>query len=98
MRLPGFLAAIALLLISFSSSASPYYWVGGSGNWSDLNHWASTSGGGVHYLQVPTPTDDVFFDSKSFTAADQVVMVNVGNAVCAPMSWTGYQIILRLRQ
>ncbi|MCF6171800.1 MAG: gliding motility-associated C-terminal domain-containing protein [Bacteroidales bacterium] len=77
---PGFFAPVM---------AEDYYWVGGSGNWSDINHWATTSGGSVLHAQIPTPGDDVFFDGNSFTETGQVVVVNQKNAVCRNMDWTG---------
>jgi len=42
--------------------AADYYWVKGTGIWSDLSHWATTSGGGIFHFQVPTANDNVFFD------------------------------------
>jgi hypothetical protein len=45
--------------------AADYYWVGNSGDWSDISHWATTSGGSVKHLQIPTPTDNVIFDTNS---------------------------------
>ncbi len=39
------------------------YWVGGTGNWSDTNHWASSSGG-TSGASIPK-WDDVVFDSLS---------------------------------
>lgn len=69
--------------------AANYYWVGGSGNWSNINHWATTSGGTVTHLQVPTAFDDVYFDQNSFSDTGQVVTVNAGNYVCRSMNWTG---------
>ena len=46
-----------------------YYWVGGAGVWSDYaNHWATSSGGTTFQTSIPTITDDVIFDSNSFTA------------------------------
>ena len=71
-----------LWLIVSESIAVNYYWIGGSGNWSDINHWATTSGGTVNHLQVPTPFDDVYFDANSFTATGQAVIVDAVNAVC----------------
>ena len=52
---------VLLLLISGSQrlGAVNYFWVGGTGNWSDVNNWATTSGGGSKHAQVPTPDDDV---------------------------------------
>lgn len=53
------------LLIVGSTSAADYYWVGGSGNWNDLSHWSSTSGGTASYSNPPTSIDDVFIDNSS---------------------------------
>jgi gliding motility-associated-like protein len=81
---------VGLLLIpAFSqrSTAATYYWVGGSGNWSDINHWVTTSGGSVNYTLVPTAFDDVVFDQNSFTATGQVVTINAANYVCRNLSW-----------
>ncbi len=69
--------------------ADDYYWVGGSGNWSDINHWATTSGGSVLHAQVPTPNDDVFFDANSFTGTGQTITIDQKNAVCRNLDWTG---------
>ena len=44
------------------------FWIGGSGNWSDLNHWSLTSGGAVGGT-VPTATDDVFVNNSSAAGA-----------------------------
>ncbi|MDR2979788.1 MAG: hypothetical protein LBV02_05060 [Bacteroidales bacterium] len=65
-----------------------YYWVGGTGNWSDNSHWASTSGGVGGSGCVPRAIDNVFFDDNSFTAPNQTVTVNA-MAYCDSMSWTG---------
>lgn len=64
------------------------YWVGGAGNWYDPMHWASTSGG-LPGSCVPTAGDDVFFDANSFTNAGGKVNINVDNAYCKSMDWTG---------
>jgi hypothetical protein len=51
-----------ILLINIVSKATDYYWVGGTGNWSDYsNHWATSSGGAIFHTQVPTAVDNVFF-------------------------------------
>lgn len=42
------------------------YWVGGTGNWNDINHWSTTSGG-IGGASVPTMDDDVIFDNNSGT-------------------------------
>jgi len=68
--------------------ASDYFWVGGSGNWSDISHWVTSSGGNTYHLQVPTPFDDVYFDENSFTDSGQVVTVNAGNYTCRNLNWS----------
>jgi hypothetical protein len=79
-----------MLLICSNVNAANYYWVGGSGNWSELANWASTSGGpGNAYSQVPTSADNVFFDANSFTAAGQTVSINQTIVNCFNMDWTG---------
>ncbi len=69
--------------------AGDYYWIGGSGYWSDINHWATSSGGSVLHSQVPTANDDVFFDAGSFLNDGDSVVVNLKNAVCRDMDWSG---------
>jgi gliding motility-associated-like protein len=69
--------------------ANDYYWVGGSGYWSDINHWATTSGGSVLHSQVPTANDNVYFDGNSFNANGDSIIINLKNAVCRDMDWSG---------
>lgn len=82
---------LTLFILCLSISAtSQYYWVGGSGNWSDFsNHWATTSGGGIAHTEVPTDTDDVFFDMNSFISGGQTVTMDTDNSTCHSMDWTG---------
>ncbi|MBE0663376.1 MAG: hypothetical protein IH597_13030, partial [Bacteroidales bacterium] len=69
--------------------AANYYWVGGTGNWSDYaSHWATTSGGSTFHTQAPTLNDNVFFNASSFTSGGAIVTVDV-DANCASMDWTG---------
>ncbi|PLX14262.1 MAG: hypothetical protein C0594_00270, partial [Marinilabiliales bacterium] len=69
--------------------ADDYYWIGGSGNWSEFNlHWATTSGGAVMHTEVPGADDDVYFDANSFTGPGEVVTIDV-NAYCNNIDWTG---------
>jgi len=35
------------------------YWIGGSGKWSDLSHWATTSGGSIRPSAIPGSKDKV---------------------------------------
>jgi hypothetical protein len=80
---------LIFLLIGAQSFAADYYWVGGSGNWSDYaSHWATSTGGGTFHTQAPTQDDNVIFDEFSFTAAGQTVTIDV-DAYCADMDWSG---------
>jgi gliding motility-associated-like protein len=78
-----------LCFFSFKTSALNYYWVGGTGNWSDLSHWATTSGGTTLHNQIPTAVDDVFFDGGSFSSAGEVVTLDAATTLCRDMVWTG---------
>lgn len=69
--------------------AADYYWVGGSGNWSDITHWVTTSGGTVQHNTIPTASDRVIFDERSFTGPNQIVTVNTPVVFCKDLIWTG---------
>lgn len=55
------------LLVTFSLQcfADTYFWVGGSGNWADLNHWVTASGGTINHTTIPGSSDDIIFDVNS---------------------------------
>ena len=84
----SFLFFLFFLIPSFLI-ASEYFWVGGTGAWSNINHWAQTSGGIVLHNTPPTADDNVHFDANSFSTTGQVVSVNAENAVCKSLDWTG---------
>ena len=71
------------------SLAADYFWVGGSGDWSDISHWATSSGSSSKHVVVPGINDDVYFDANSFTGPNQTVTINLANAACRSMVWTG---------
>jgi hypothetical protein len=78
--------ALALLLPAAGFSAD-YYWVGGSGLWSDHNnHWATASGGNVFHDQVPTSMDNVFFDGSPFLFGGTVVIACSPRAFLIPVN------------
>lgn len=89
----GYLRVLSLTFLAFMAArtcASDYYWVGGSGNWSQYaTHWATTSGGSTFQTQVPQSTDNVFFDANSFTGAGQTVYIDQTIVNCLNMDWTG---------
>ncbi len=78
-----------LLLTSIRVSAADYYWVNGTGNWSDHGaHWATTSGGMIFHTTIPTLNDNVFFDANSFTASNQYVVMDSTFIYCHSMDWS----------
>jgi len=82
-----------LLIITARLLAADYYWVGGTGDWAGLGHWATTSGEGVLYNTVPAAYDNVHFDANSFIGPNQVVTITnnggTANVVCQNMDGTG---------
>ncbi|MEL6558425.1 MAG: T9SS type A sorting domain-containing protein [Bacteroidota bacterium] len=72
---------LALLFNIQSSSAADYYWIGNSGDWSDLNHWATTSGGSTLHTTLPGDDDNVIFDENSFDSPNHVVTFGLITAV-----------------
>ena len=69
------------------TTAQTNYWVGDTGNWSDVSHWASTSGGVGGTGRVPLVQDTARFDANSFTIAGQIVTYNM--AMMGNIDWTG---------
>ncbi|MEM9931631.1 MAG: hypothetical protein AAF840_17625, partial [Bacteroidota bacterium] len=80
---------LPLFLFFNHLTAADYYWIGGSGNWSDISHWATTSGGNITHAQAPGSDDDVFFDANSFTGPGQTVTMNTDIIFCRDMDWSG---------
>jgi gliding motility-associated-like protein len=77
MKIPAVI--FLLLLFSLVTKAADLYWVGGSGQWSDINHWSLTSGNSGGHLSpsIPQSGDNVFFDANSgFTQNERTVSIN----------------------
>lgn len=53
------------------------YWIGGSGNFNDRQHWSLTSGGQSANV-VPTSNHDLVFNNNSSSSFNQVVINFVG--------------------
>lgn len=92
--LKGLRTIIRVLLLSVlllgKVHAADYFWVGGTGNWSDYgNHWATTSGGNIFHTAIPSINDNVYFDANSFTAPGQSVTFDNTFIYCNNMDWTG---------
>jgi len=81
------LPVLLLVLIAMKAKAADYYWVGGGGQWSDLNHWRLGSSAGTIPSIVPSSADNIFFTSLSgFTAASRTVVLDA-NGFCNHMTW-----------
>ena len=79
---------LSAVLILSSDISAQHYWVGGTGDWSDASHWATTSGGSTFHDAPPTMDDDVYFDGNSFTSGGQSVTMDVDQAECKTMDWS----------
>jgi gliding motility-associated-like protein len=81
------LLALSLFVFVINVYSADLYWVGGAGNWTDVQHWSTTSGG-QGGANVPGKTDDVHFDQNSFSSNDQ--LVGVDNVVqCRSLDFSG---------
>ncbi|MES2837970.1 MAG: hypothetical protein V4667_10640, partial [Bacteroidota bacterium] len=81
---------IFIFFILNETYAADYFWVGGTGNWSNYSlHWATTSGGTNMHTQIPQSVDNVFFDINSFTNSNQVIYIDQTIVYCKNMTWTG---------
>ena len=78
-------------ICSIGLYAQDYYWVGGTGNWSDLGHWATTSGGSECHTELPSEVNDVYFDENSFSGTGQVVTLDLDNCYCRDFNTAGVQ-------
>jgi len=75
---------------TFTSTASSghYYWIGGPGNWDNLAHWSTTSGGVADACIMPSSNNTVIFDHNSGLGNADRVTLNVAG-VCDSMLWLG---------
>ncbi|HBG70893.1 MAG: hypothetical protein A2W93_08805 [Bacteroidetes bacterium GWF2_43_63] len=83
------LISVMMLVTAHFAFADEYYWVGGSGYWSDTSHWAVSSGGSVYHSTIPGSDDTVYFDASSFNANGKIITVDTSMAFCAMMDWSG---------
>jgi hypothetical protein len=75
------LISLFLILFTLNVHATDYFWIGGSGDVNDLNHWATASGGSTLHTVMPSTEDDIYFDENSFSADGQTVTFNVNIGV-----------------
>ncbi len=72
--------------LSFTGDATNLYWVGGSGDWHNANHWSLTSGGRGG-ANLPNANDDVIFDENSFITFNENIVLS-GNMECRNIVWS----------
>jgi len=88
MKIFRFLFCLAFIsFLSSESNAQVYYWVGGSGNWTDTLHWSNTSNGAANAGVPPTGNSTVVFDANSFTANGQTVTVDTSSINVKAIFW-----------
>lgn len=77
LKLPLLKPVLVLIAFTFSLNlfGNEYYWVNGSGQWNDQNHWSLTSGGSPS-IAIPGPNDNVTFDDQSFNGPNGQVFLN----------------------
>ena len=82
--------SILLLFCCFTFlvfKAQTLYWVGGSGNFNDQNHWSLTSGGPASNV-IPSANNDVIFDDNSSANYVNPVVTFVGVNFCKSLKFT----------
>ncbi|MGX5817068.1 Ig-like domain-containing protein [Chitinophaga lutea] len=75
-----------LLLLSLQGMAADYYWVAGSGTWSNLNNWRLGSPTGGIPGAVPSSADNVIFGAPAGTTGNWIVTVDA-NVFCNNFTW-----------
>lgn len=74
---------------------STFYWVGGTGNWSDDdNHWATESGGSPANGNIPTQTDNVIIDANSGLSGGGTITIDMSAYMTDFTSSTGHTYFL----
>ncbi len=79
---------VILFLFPFTLFSKDFYWIGGSGDWSDISHWSTSSGGNATYQTIPGPEDDVYFDENSFESESEVIKITK-DAFARSINFTG---------
>ncbi len=71
------------------NSFQDFYWINGTGVWSDPLHWSYESGGPPNPdACIPREPNDVYFDENSFGSPTDIVTVDIDHALCHSMFWT----------
>ncbi|WET49729.1 hypothetical protein PYS58_01080 [Chryseobacterium indologenes] len=73
---------ILLFLTCQLLAQNNYYWVGGAGSWSDLNHWRIGSASGQPATIIPSRYDNVYITSGSGFPASGGMLTIPSSATC----------------
>ncbi|WP_126246695.1 Ig-like domain-containing protein [Chitinophaga rhizosphaerae] len=80
------LSLFVLLFLTLPMMAADYYWVVGSGTWSNLNNWRLGSPTGAIPTFVPGSADNVIFGPPAGAAGLWIVTVDA-NVYCNNFTW-----------
>ncbi|MGB3798596.1 MAG: hypothetical protein WA952_02205, partial [Lewinella sp.] len=72
-----FLLSFSLLLAFADIQSQALFWVNGSGDWDDPDHWSETSGG-ISAGMIPDQSTTASFDDQSRLDASSVVTLRAG--------------------
>ena len=81
------LALITVIMSFFQVFSEDYYWVGGQGDWSDLNSWRTING--TIPSEVPDAEDNVIFNHNSFNfqQGNDTIFILTGNPTCKNLTF-----------
>jgi gliding motility-associated-like protein len=77
------------LIAFFQVFSEDYYWVGGQGDWSNLNKWRTISGSIPN--EVPDGEDNVIFNQNSFLHDFDTIFIMTGNPTCKNFTFSNIQ-------
>ncbi|MEM1120016.1 MAG: hypothetical protein AAGJ18_06175, partial [Bacteroidota bacterium] len=79
-------------VVTITPASDDYYWVGGTGDWSDFaTHWAKNSGGTDFHTSEPPSGSNVYFDENSGVVGgvNWDVTVDKSSVNIGSMNWSG---------
>jgi hypothetical protein len=73
-----FVISLLLICVDKAVASAPIYWINGSGQWDDPNHWSKNSGG-APFGGIPTANSDVIFNNSSGLNSSSIVVIPPGD-------------------
>jgi gliding motility-associated-like protein len=83
----------SLIGLQFFSFAGDLFWINGSGDWNDADHW-SFSSGGISAGQIPSAEDVVHFDENSFSTDNSIITFGENIVIAGLISNSHYKSTL----